>query len=225
MTLGRWTELLLAAGRVSDGIERVESLGTRAASGTRDLLRSTTVGWRAGVNGRGALAHERAARDTGVFHGDDDKERALAALDRAFDRFRADVEPRASSVGAPPARAQWWRADVVPVLSDWRLFREHQGSSWVNRLATEWSTYEAWMTRLRLLRTEARVQGMALESPEPDPLPETIFDRGGHGTGSRLDTAWTLGRVVLYAAVGAAGVWSLYTVYRDARRPQEIRPA
>lgn len=229
MTFGRW--LVGAADatvRVSDGVIHAESLGRRALSGSRDVLVGATQVHRVGVSGRFAEAMRRESADSagsmdaGFHHGDDDKERALASLDLWFGQLRADVEPRASAIDAPAARAQWWQADVLPVLSDWALFREHQ-SSWVNRLATEWTTYVAWLTQVRALRAEARMAGMVLASPEPTGLPQTIFDRATSGRGSKIETAWTLGRVLLYTAVGVAGVASLWAVYRElgGRREEE----
>jgi hypothetical protein len=217
MTFGRW--VLGAADatvRVSDGILHAESLSRRALSGGRNVLVGAAQVHRIGVSGRFAAESvvASAGPDAGLHHGDDDKERALAALDAWFGQFRADVEPRASAIDAHPATAQWWRADIMPVLSDWALFRAHQ-SSWVNRLATEWTTYVAWLTQVRLMRAGARMSGMVLTSPEPTKLPETIFERGASGRGSKLETAWTLGRVLLYTAIGVAGVASLWAVYRE----------
>jgi len=162
-----------------------------------------------------------------LYHDDADREAALAAIDLGIARFRADVEPRAAAVDAPPARAQWWRVEVMPMLFEWSAFRARQ-ADWVMRTATEWSTYEAWVSLLRALRSGARAQGLALTSPEPADLPRTLFERGGRGTGGQIEAAWTIGRVLLYTAIGVAGAVGVYTVARDARtwmreREQEQR--
>lgn len=152
-----------------------------------------------------------------IYHSDDDRERALAQLDRDFTALRSDVEPRATAVDASPARAQWWTVDVLGTVEQWRAFRDRQ-SSWWARAATAWSTYEAWHARLRDLRTSARAQGLALRSAEPPPLPTTIFERGAAGLGSAGESVWTIGRALLYAAVGVTGVLTLHTAWRGLRR-------
>jgi hypothetical protein len=206
-----------AVTRVSEGVARADDLGQRASHNARRAARGLAGLHRIGVAER---AEVLVAGDLSLHHSDDDRERALAVVDLGFARLRAEVEPIATAVDAPPARAQWWRADVLPVLSDWSLFREHQ-SGWINRLATDWDTYLAWRRVLGGLRTGARMQGIALASPEPGALPETIFERGSSGRGSRLETAWTIGRVLLYTAAGAAGIWGLYAVIRDLRRGEQ----
>ncbi len=214
MSFGRWVLTTAdSVSRVGEGVDHAEALSRRALSGTRDVFVGAAEVHRIGVADR--------ALHAGLHHSDEDKERALIALDHAFGAFRADVETRASAIDAYPARAQWWQADVLPVLSDWSLFRDHQSSSWTNRLATEWSTYIAWLTQVRLLRAEARMQGLVLTSVEPPGLPETVFEHGALGKGSRLETAWTLGKVLLYTAVGVAGVASLWAVYREVTRRNE----
>lgn len=218
MTLGRWViGTADSVCRVSEGIDRAESMGRRAIDGGRDVIVGADRVRRIGAANRAA----QLEGDAGFFHGDGDKESALAMLDRWFGEFRADVEPRASGIETHPALAQWWRMSVLPVLSDWALFRVHQSSSWTHRLATEWSTYVAWLKQIRILRAEARVGGLVLASPEPTRLPETIFDRGTSGTGSRLETAWTLGRVLVYTAIGVAGAASLWAIYRELRSHEE----
>lgn len=220
MGWGRWVvHTADQVSRVSQGVCDAEELARRAASGTRNAGRGLRGLHQIGVA-------ERAARQPPVlvagelYHSDEDRAHAVAALDLAFAQFRADVELRATGLGTPPARAQWWRVDVLPMLDDWALFRDHE-SSWVSRVATEWSTYEAWLTVLRGMRSSARAQGLVLTSPEPERLPQTVFERGAAGRGSKLDAAWTIGRVLLYTAVGAAGIAGIYTVWRDLRSPRE----
>ena len=199
--------------RVSDGVACAENLGQRASRGVRGTARGLTGLHRIGVAERSRVV---VGGDL-IHHSDDDRERALAIVDLGLAQLRAEVEPIATAAGARPALAQWWSADVLPMLSDWALFRAHQ-SSWASRIATEWETYLAWRKLLGVLRTGARMQGIALASPEPDRLPETIVERGLAGRGSGIETAWTIGRTLLYTAVGLAGIWGLYAVIRDVRR-------
>jgi hypothetical protein len=208
-----------AVSRVGDGVACAEDLGQRASRGVRGTARGLTGLHRIGVA-------ERARVVVGgdlLHHSDDDRERALAIVDLGLARLRAEVEPIVTAADAPPARAQWWSADVLPMLSDWALFREHQ-ASWMNRLATDWETYLAWRKLLGGLRTGARMQGIALTSPEPERLPETILERGLAGRGSKIEAAWTIGRTLLYTAAGVAGIWGLYAVARDVRRGTEEDP-
>ena len=236
-----------AVHHVTDGVERAETLSRRAVSGARDAARGVVGVHRVGVERRRNLHHaegtELPANDVvaeivgavlgadpaglpgGAFaappaptppRGISDREIALVLLEAGFAEFRADVEPRVDEPGAPATRAQWWSADALPVLSDWEAFRAH-ASSWVERAATEWSTYEDWLTVLRQLRSGARAQGLLLSSHEPGRLPETVFERGARGHGSKIEAAWTIGRVLLYTAVGGAGLLSLWALARDLR--------
>jgi len=227
MAFGRRViETVYTVGRVSESVLTTEELARRAARGASDVARGSAGVYRVGVAGR----HQRAGgRHTQVqheligadfYHSDGDREAALALIDAAFAAFRADVEPRATTIDASPARAQWWRADAMPYLSDWSEFRKHQ-SSWVNRIATEWSTYEAWLVVLRGMRSGARAQGLVLASPEPGRLSQTMFERGESGRGSKIEAAWTIGKVLLYTAVGVVGTASLYTVWRDLQASKE----
>ena len=85
------------------------------------------------------------------------------------------------------------------------------------RLAVDWSTYEAWLALLRSLRSGARAHGLVLETPEPERLPATMFERGALGSGSRVEAAWTLGKVMLYTAIGLAGAASLVSIAKDIK--------
>lgn len=227
MGVGRWVVgAARTATEVSEGVAHAEGLAGRAARGVGYLGRGARGLHRTGL----AYRHQdtRASGDAvrsgaAFYHTDEDREAALASLGAGFAGLRADVEPWATSPGAPAARAQWWELDARPALNDWLLFRDHQGS-WVNRVATDWSTYEAWMTVLHGLRSSARAQGLALASPEPVRLPRTAEELGRAGEGSPLEAAWTLGKVLLYTAVGFAGVASLYTVWRDLRADSGARP-
>lgn len=232
MGLGRWVvNTADQVSRVSQGVSDAEELARRARSGTSSASRGLTGLYRVGISRRlerytGRGSHDQPDTIVGgdLYHSDADRARAVATIDVAFSEFRADVEPRVTEISAPPARAQWWSADVAPMLSDWTAFRDHQ-SSWVARAATEWSTYEAWLTVLRNLRAGARAQGLVLTSPEPQRLPQTVFEQGAAGRGGKLEAAWTIGRVLLYTAIGVAGVAGIYTVWRDlGARDDETQP-
>ena len=214
-----------AVTRVSDGVLRAEDLGSRASRGSRGAARGFSEIHRVGIAGRRRIAEARTGTEDAtssevvggaLYHDDADREAALAAIDLGFARFRADIEPRATAIDTPPARTQWWRVEVSPMLDEWMTFRAKQ-ANWVTRTATEWSTYEAWASLLRALRSGARVQGLALMSPEPVDLPRTMFERGSTGRGGPIEAAWTIGRVLLYTAIGVAGAVGVYTVAKDAR--------
>jgi hypothetical protein len=223
--IGRWVvDTADNVSRVSQGVSDAEGLARRASSGTRDAGRGLTGIYRIGVAAR-ARRGMRHNDDTVVagellYHPDAERARAVAMIDLAIGQFRGDAEPRATRIDAPPATTQWWSAEVAPVLSDSAVFRDHE-SSWIARAATEWSTYEAWLTVLRQLRSSARAQGLVLASPEPPRLPQTMLERGAAGRGGKLEAAWTIGRVLVYTAIGVAGIAGIYTVWRDLRSPKE----
>jgi len=224
---GRWVvDAADRVSRVSQGISDAEELARRASTGTRRAGHGLSGVHRIGVAERvrrSSPAVGDAIVGGALYHTDADRAAAVAAIDVAFGQFRGDVEARATGPGTPPARAQWWDAEVLPTLSDWELFRTHE-STWVARAATEWSTYEAWLTVLRNLRSSARAQGLVLTSPEPTRLPQTVFEEGAAGRGGKLEAAWTIGRVLLYTAVGVAGVAGIYSVWRDLRDPTRRSP-
>ncbi len=220
MGLGRWVvDAATSAAIVSDGVDRAESLGRLAVTGASRLRQGASVVHDYGNQSRREVA-EQVLIGGEFYHSDSDREAALAELDKEIGRLRAEVEPHASAVAAPPAMIQWWRADVLPILKEWGSFREHQGS-WFNRLATEWAVYETWLGQIRSIRSGARALGISLTGPEPEALPRTVFERGASGGGTTLASAWTVGRVLLYTAVGIAGVLSLRTVWRELRSPHE----
>lgn len=225
MGAGRWIlGAADAAARVGEGAQVVHGLGRRAASGAAMAARGTAGLHGIGVRSRHEAHDARAgAAPAGVmvgadvYHTDADRGRVLAQLDADFERFRAEVQPRAARAGAPAALVQWWRVDVSPLLDEWGKFRAAESSSWMTRVSTDWATYLSWWQQLRGLRSGARLQGIALLSPEPTPPPETMFERGARGRAGPLETLWTFLRTIVYAAVGAVGVYSIYSVWRDVR--------
>jgi hypothetical protein len=142
-----------------------------------------------------------------IFHGDADKENTVAQIDRDFARFRRSIEPDALT-GTPPIAA-WWRDDVLPMLSEWERFRDAEIRSWFTRAATSWEAYRVWFDRLRQARTFARILGIPPAGPEPTPPPRTLFEAAEAGAGNTPQQAWTVGRTLLYTALGAAGIAAL----------------
>jgi hypothetical protein len=221
--------------QIGDEIRRVADLGRRA----RVVWRETRSLHDEGLAGRArAYAAARARLDADprpwittrvagdgalLWHDDDDRARAMRVLDAGFAGFRADVEVRATRPEAPPATRQWWTAEVVPELEEWRRFVEAATQSWARRAATAWSTYQDWLARLRELRSLARAHDLVLASPEIVDLPETVYQRAAKGRGSATEAWWTIGRLVLYTAVGAVGVISLREILQH-RRPTRTLP-
>lgn len=152
-----------------------------------------------------------------VFHGDEDKISAIIAMNQAFTSLRDQVKPGATQAGAARALSSWWTDELEPAVSQWEAFRVSQGE-WIARFAADWSAYQAWYARLLALRSEARMVGAPISGPSPGELPQTIFERGSSGTGTRAEALWTSGRVVLYTALGIAGIWGLYAVAKDAKK-------
>ncbi len=218
MGVGRWVS---RASDVVDGVLLIDGAAPRAVGGVRDAISGVRGLRHVQAQARHDAARGGASRVGGEFyHDDQDRLDVLARLGADFDRLRADVEPAATAPGVAEARSQWWTADVLPALAEWADFRARE-SSWLARFATEWSAYEQWWRRLKAMRSDARVQGIALHSPEPTPIPRTLFERGSTGLGDRVDTVWTTGRVILYAALGITGVLALRTAWKDLREFRE----
>lgn len=157
------------------------------------------------------------------FHGEEEKGRAIAQIDRDFASLRGDLEHAATRVGAPKPLRIWWTTDVLPQLEEWREFRNNT-ADWVRRVALEWSALEAWQGRLRAMRELARIQGVTLTSPEPTRLAPTFTERAQRGMGTRVESAWSLGRMGFYAILtisGAIGAHALWRQIRSGRADSE----
>lgn len=205
---------------LADDVRRVTDLGRRRARVWRET---------ASLHAEGVAARARAHRlrqgmpppapapagralvggEGELWHDDDDRKRLLRRLDRDLAAFVADVRVHVESPDAPPSRRQWWTAEVRPTLDEWRTLYDGSMASWARRTATEWSTYEDWLDRIRDLRSGARAHGLVLSSPEPSDLPRTVYQRAASGCGSDGEAWWTLGRVALYTTVGILGVLTL----------------
>lgn len=148
------------------------------------------------------------------FHGASDRSNALAQLGIDFAALHGDLNTHAVSA----TDAAWVITEVVPALSAWEAFVAREASSALAPWVTEWTVYETWWDRLTRLRELARARGIILESPDPLPLPKTIWQRGAHGEGSPLDTWFGLLKTAIFAAVALTGFASFYVILRDFHR-------
>lgn len=227
MGIGRWTINAIDAGwSAASEVQHAADLGRHvrngvgrarwASEGLEDVRRSAG-GRYAGVP---VLLSGGVVIGNGLYHGDGDRKVALEMLDLGFADLERELADAITS--APPseknsATAQWWTIHVAPAIAEWRSFAANERASWIARVATKWETFETWRDRLVRLRENARIQGIALASPEPISLPKTITERGHAGAGSPFQTLWTFVKVVLYAAIGVTGFIGLYRVAQDWR--------
>lgn len=140
------------------------------------------------------------------FHSVGDRDRAIAQLSTEWQQLAADLD------GDPAHHADpaWVKADIAPAIEEWNHFVSRETSSWWTRAATDWQVFEDWQERIKRLRELARARGIVLASPEPHPLPKTVWQRGAEGKGSE-PAAW-LGILKLgfYAALTLTGAFALY---------------
>ena len=148
------------------------------------------------------------------FHGASDRVNALSQLGIDFANFHGDLERHAVT----PADATWVITEVIPAFQAWDEFLRRQAEGTLTSWVTEWSVYETWEARLRRLRELARARGIILESPEPLPLPKTIWQRGEQGEGSPLDTWFGFLKTAILGAVAITGFASFYIVLKDWHR-------
>jgi hypothetical protein len=151
------------------------------------------------------------------FHGASDRTNALAQLGIDFQALLGDLERHAISA----QDAAWVITEVVPALRAWEAFVQREASSALAPWVTEWSVYEAWWDRLTRIRELARARGIILESPDPLPLPKTIWQRGAQGEGSPLDTWFGFLKTGIFAAVAVTGFVSLWAILAQFRRSRE----
>jgi len=116
------------------------------------------------------------------------------------------------------ARAQWIAADVTPTINEWHTFADRERASWIRRFVTSWDAFEDWQDRLRRLRELARAHGVTLESPEPVPLPKTVWERGAKGDGTELASWLGLLKIAILAGIGITGAVTLYASARELNR-------
>lgn len=193
--------------------------------------------------GRGAQRLWNAAREIGgraeaekpavqigheLVHTVADRERAMSKLSTGFRALADDLaqwmrkhksDPALAHVAA--SVAQWIVADVTPTLAEWADFLAHERKSWWTKMATSWDTFEGWSDRLRHMRALARAHGVTLESPEPEGLPKTIWQRTEQGNGSEalaILGVLKIGALTVLSIMGAAG---LYSAVRGLREKSE----
>lgn len=168
----------------------------------------------------GYVAAEQAYRGTrglgrvvvgGEFwHGGGDRKNALAQIGTDFITFRNDL-----TATAGPEDATWIAADVAPTFAEWQNFVARMAESGIASYVTEWSVFESWAGRLKRLREAARARGIHLESPEPEALPQTVWQRGATGTGSSLDVWIAAGKTAVFGAIAITGTIAFFSILKD----------
>lgn len=170
---------------------------------------------------------DRPATEIGqeLFHTVGDRSRAIAQLSTGFKALASDLAVwQTSNKDLPEASitAQWLAADVTPTLEEWKEFVDHETRSWWTRLATSWETFENWWNRLKQLRALARAHGVQLQSVEPTPLPKTIWQKAGTGTGSEATALIGVLKVGAATALTLVGLAGLYAALRHVRSPKDL---
>lgn len=145
------------------------------------------------------------------FHGGGDRKNALAQLGTDFLTFHNDLVKNATLATC----AEWIAADVAPTLAEWQNFVARMAATPLAAYVTEWSVFESWFGRLVRLRAAARSKGVVLESADPQPLPQTVWERGATGTGSALDVWIAAGKTAVFGAVAITGIFGFYAIVRD----------
>lgn len=209
--LGRALMTDLALSRVPDAALNAYGSGVRAAARVGEIARGA----------RWAMSGSRAVKTMGerhliageFFHGGSDRRAALDAIDADFATLQDDVVAHAS-----PSDAAWALVEIVPSVAAWHDFATRERNSALGAWITEWSAFKQWHAKIIRLRELARARGIALQSPDPIPLPETIWERGERGSGSGLDRAFTLAKWIAYAAIGVLGFASLYSALSTTRK-------
>lgn len=163
--------------------------------------------------GDGAIGSRHLVVAGEFLHGPGDRSAALASITADFVALQSDIEHGAQS----PADAAWALGDIVPALAAWNDFVSRERSSALAPYVTDWSAFTSWQERLVRLRELARARGIELGSPEPVPLPKTVWERGGEGSGNAVDKYMALVKWAVYAALGILGFASLYAALRSVR--------
>lgn len=168
------------------------------------------------IGGRGDA--DRVGQE--LFHTVTDRESAIAAISTGFRALANDLavwqeantdHPEAS------ATAQWLAADVTPTIEEWNQFVAHEKRSWWARVATNWETFEGWLSRLKQLRSLARTRGITLQSAEPQPLPKTIWQRSEEGKGSEAASILGVLKIGALSVIAVMGAVGFYTSLRSLR--------
>ena len=182
---------------------------------------------------RGARRWGEASTKIGqeLFHTVADRERAILQLETGFHALANDLAVwQLANSHRPDASTfvQWLAADVTPALEEFATFAEYERRSWWRRAATSWETLETWWDRLKQLRSLARAHGVALQSVEPTPLPQTIWQKGAEGKGSEATAVLgvlKIGVLAVLGIMGAAGAYSAIKSLKSRAQTVEDRAA
>jgi hypothetical protein len=162
---------------------------------------------------------DQATRMAGEwFHGTGDRANALAQIGIDAQALERDLDSAATT----DADRAWLAEVAAPTFSAWKDFLARTAANRVAAYTTEWSVYLSWQARLKSLRDFARARGLVLTSPEPQPLPRTVWERAASGEGSKLDGYLALGKTAIVAAITLTGVVGFYTIVRDLKRPAHV---
>jgi hypothetical protein len=185
----------------------------RARRGAERVWNATRV-----IGGRAEAEKPAAQIGQELFHTVADRDRAMAQLSTGFKALASDLAVwQTSNADKPNATttAQWMAADVTPTLEEWAQFVAHQQKSWWTRMATSWETFDGWHDRLKQLRSMARVHGVTLQSAEPIPLPQTIWQKSEEGKGSEAVAILGVLKIGALTALGLIGAAGLYGAVRN----------
>ena len=166
-----------------------------------------------------------------LFHSVGDRERVIQQLSTGFKALVNDLAIwQSTNMEHPDAssNAQWLAADVIPTLDEFNEFVAHEQKSWWTKLATSWETFEGWFDKLKQMRALARAHGIVLQSPEPQPLPKTIWEKTEEGKGSEsmaILGVLKIGALGALAIMGAAGFYGAIRNLRSRSRMMEDREA
>lgn len=152
------------------------------------------------------------------FHSGADRKLALDQITAGFQALTGEIlHGQHGNRDAARMRAlgQWLEVDVAPTIAAWNTFAAREQSSWWVRAATSWETFLGWRERLRNLRQLARAHGIALQSPEPPPLPMTIWEKSDLGTGSEVAPWFGLAKLAIGGAIAVTGAITVYSVARE----------
>lgn len=132
--------------------------------------------------------------------------------------------------GGNPVALQWWNATAKPTFDAWNVFRQdllgddltvaNDYIHWTNRMKLTRETLEGWRNRLLGVREGAKLVGLALHTPDPEPLPKTFVDNiedfGGNVL-HKVDEAWTLGKIALYGGLALGAVLVVSSIVTNVR--------
>ncbi len=160
---------------------------------------------------RGGRGLRRVVVGGEFWHGGGDRRNALAQIGTDFITFHNDLIRNATS----DICVEWIKDDVAPTLAEWQNFVSRMAASSLASYVTEWSVFESWWNRLTKLRAAAKAKGIKLDSPDPEPLPQTVWQRGANGTGTSLDVWIAAGKTAVLGAIAVTGILAFYSISRD----------